>query len=94
MADTLYQQNTNFIYRKIVDESILVPVHLDVADMNCIYTLNEVGNFIWEALASPKSRADLQAQLNGEYDVDINILTSDLDRFLQEMTSIGAIKEV
>ncbi len=43
-----YERNPDFIFRKIVDEMVLVPIHQDVADMDCIYTLNSVGASIWE----------------------------------------------
>ena len=48
-----YERNPNFIYRQIVDEAILVPIHRDVADMECIYTLSEVGALIWQTLDAP-----------------------------------------
>jgi len=38
---TRYERNESFIYRSIVNEAVLVPIHQDVADMECIYTLND-----------------------------------------------------
>lgn len=89
-----YERNPDFIYRRIVDESVLVPIHQDVADMNCIYTLNGLGAFLWEKLAEPASRAELQSAVLAEYDADLEVLESDLEKFLAEMTSIGALREV
>jgi len=43
--NTMYIRNPDFIFRKIVGEMILVPIHADVADLNCLYTLNDVGAF-------------------------------------------------
>lgn len=89
-----YTRNPDFIYRKIVDESVLVPIHQDVADMDCIYTLNGMGAFLWERLAEPATRAELQAAVLDEYDADPAIVAEDLGRFLGEMTTIGALREV
>ncbi len=89
-----YTRNPDFIYRKIVDESVLVPFHNNVADMDCIYTLNSLGVFIWEQLTEPATRVQLEQAVLAEYDVDPAVVVSDLDRFLAEMISIGAMRQV
>ncbi len=94
MNDTKFQRSPDFIYRKIVDESILVPLHKDVADMDAIYTLNPVGAFIWDQLENPVSKEELQTALQNAYDAEPEVLDADLVRFLEEMTAIGAIIEV
>jgi hypothetical protein len=92
--DVRYQRNPDFIYRKIVDESVLVPIHQDVADMDSIYTLNEVGAFIWEQLEQPTTQSALQAAILEAYDAQPDILTADLEQFLDDMRTIGALREV
>jgi hypothetical protein len=89
-----YQRNPELIFRKIVDEAVLVPIHQNVANMDCIYTLNDVGAFIWDVLQQPASLEDLVKDLLQEYDADPDVLKADLSRFLSEMQSIGALEEV
>jgi hypothetical protein len=91
--ETYYERNPDFVYRQIVDEAVLVPIHKEIVDMQSIYTLNEVGAFIWENLDQPKTRADLQAALLDEYTADPDVLHADLERFLDEMTAIGALRK-
>jgi hypothetical protein len=88
-----YERNPDYIYRKVVDEFILVPIHQDVADMDSIYTLNGVGAFVWEHLDTPRTQADLQAAMLEEYDADPEVIISDLEHFLGEMTGIGALRK-
>jgi len=90
--DARYSRNLDFIFRKIVDEYILVPIHQNVADMECIYTLNPVGAFIWQQLETASSMDELQAAMMDEYDADPDVVKSDLENFLEEMASIGAIQ--
>jgi hypothetical protein len=92
--ETRYARNPDFIYRKIVDEAVLVPIHKDVADMECIYTLNELGAFIWERLEEPTTQGELQAVVLEAYDAETQALVADLTRFLEEMTGIGAVRKV
>lgn len=76
-----FQRNPDYIFRKIADESVLVPIRQDVASMDSIYTLNSVGALIWECLAQPATQADLGKAVLDEYDADPEILRSDLGRF-------------
>jgi len=94
MTQVRYQRNPNFIFRKIVDESILVPLHKNVVDMECIYTLNSVGVFIWEQLEQPITKDDLQVALLKNYDAEPDVLSADLEHFIGDLTSIGALQEV
>jgi hypothetical protein len=93
-AETRYERNPDYIFRKIVDELVLVPIYQDVADMDCIYTLNAVGAFLWERLAQPATQAELQAALLVEYDAEPEVVAADLEDFLREMTAIGAVRKV
>jgi hypothetical protein len=89
-----YERNPDYIFRKVVDEFILVPVHQDIADMDSIYTLNNVGAFIWEHLDQPGTQSGLLSALLEEYAADPQVLAADLERFLGEMTAIGALRKV
>lgn len=89
-----YLRNPNYIYRKIVDESVLVPVYNNVADMNCIYTLNGMGAFLWEHLAAPVTRQELETLVLAEYNAAPEVLVVDLEKFLVELITIGALQEV
>jgi len=91
--DMRYERNPEFIFRRIVNETVLVPIHQDVADMDCLYTLNEVGASIWARLEKPATLADLQAGLLEEYDADSETLAADLDGFMAEMAAIGAVRK-
>lgn len=87
-----FVRNPDFVFRKVIEETILVPVHMDVAEMDCIYTLNEVGAFLWQQLENPLSFPQLQQYMLDEYDVATDVLAADLKVFLDEMQTIGAIK--
>ncbi len=92
--EALYERNPDFIFRKIIDEFILVPIHQDVADMDCIFTLNNVGAYIWEQLAQNATQRELQTALLDEFDAEPSVLAADLEIFLSEMTAIGALQKV
>lgn len=93
-ADARFERNPDFVFRRIVDEVVLVPIRQQVADMDCIYTLNGVGAFVWEHLDGRTSLADIQAAVLSEYDASSDEVAADLDEFVQHLEGVGAIRRV
>lgn len=89
-----YERNPDYIFRRIAEEAVLVPLHQQVADMDCIYTMNSVGAFVWEKLDGRATLSDLQAAMLDEYAAEPEVLIADLEVFLQDMVSIGALRKV
>ena len=94
MTEKRYQRNEDFIYRKIVEEMILVPVKQNVAEMEAVFTLNEVGAFLWEQLGQPRSLSELHNAVLNEFEADPASVLEDIEAFLKEAEAFGAVKEV
>lgn len=61
-------------------------------DTRQLHTLNDVGTFVWEALEPGEaSVADLVSSVVETFDVDRDVAARDVQRFLEEMWSIGAL---
>lgn len=88
-----YQRNPDYIFRRIVDEMVLVPIYQDLADMDSIYTLNEVGAFIWDKLEQPACITDLKEMILEKYDSNTVQVLNDLHTFLGEMCTFGAVAQ-
>lgn len=86
-----YTRNSDFIFRKVVDEMILVPIHQDVGEMDSIYTLNPVGAFIWENLDNPKTLEELKSAILEEYEAPSEVVAADLVNFLNALIEFGAV---
>ncbi len=89
-----YEKDPNIVYREIAGEAILVPIHRGVGDMDSIYTLNEVGVFLWKRLDGDTRAEDLKAALLDEYDVSARVAEADLFEFLQNLEELGAVRRV
>lgn len=88
-----YARHPDFIFRKIVDEMVLVPIHQDVADFDCIYSLNPLGAFIWGQMEAPATQAELEDAILAEFDAPLDTIRQDLAAFLGEMVALGALRE-
>ena len=91
--DELFIRNPDFVFRRIIDETILVPVHRNLAEMDCIYTLNELGALLWEKLSVPTSRTKLCQVILDTYDTNEEAASADLEAFLDELQAIGALQK-
>lgn len=94
MTEKRYQRNEDFIFRKIVEEIILVPIKQNVAEMEAVFTLNEVGAFLWEQLGQPRSLSELHNAVLNEFEADSASVLEDIEAFLKEAEAFGAVKEV
>ena len=87
-------RNQNFVYRQIVEEMVLVAIRQNIAELDSIYTLNELGAFIWKQLEDPRSNLELEKAILAEFDVDDEVVRTDLASFIQDLEQIGAIEKV
>ena len=79
------------VTRTIGDETILVPVRSHVAELDAIYTLNEVGSAIWEQLDGQTRFEQIVTSLCELYDVTLEEAAQDTADFLQAIEAIGLI---
>lgn len=89
-----YKKNENFVFRKINNETILVPIRDNVGDMGFIYNLNEVGAFIWEQLDGKKRLLDIKNMLLETFDVCPKNAEEGLRGFVGQLKEIHAIVPV
>ena len=93
-TEVRYERNPNFIFRRIVDEAVLVPIQQDVVDMDCIYTLNPVGALIWEKLDGGATLTELQDAVVDGFDAEPGAVAADLVEFLAELETAGAVRRI
>ena len=77
----------NFVARAVNNELILVPLKNQVADMTQLFTLNELGHFIWNHLDEQSSIESITQKITAEYDINQDAAREDLVDFLNELTS-------
>lgn len=73
------------VVRRINDESLLIPLASDIADMDSLYRLNETGAFIWDAIDGKRNIKEITAMVAEEFDVDPGEAEKDLLFFIAEV---------
>lgn len=92
-ADTILIKNRNVVFRRIADESVLVPIANNVGDLSSIYTLNETGTRIWELLDGERQVGEIAGLLTDEYDVPEDAARADVSEFIDELLGIKFLEK-
>jgi len=87
----LYVRSDSVVSRVIAGETLIVPVRKGVGDLASIYSLNEVGSSVWQALASRCTKHEIVDALAREFDAECSHIEHDVDSFLAEMCAAGLV---
>jgi len=90
----VYAPNESIVRRDIADEIILVPIRGKLADMQRIYALDPVADFIWERLDGKQSVGDIHTAVVRNFDVTPEQAYQDLVEFIEEIMEANLVKEV
>lgn len=88
----VYVRSPAVVSRRIAGETLIVPVRGKVGDLASIYSFNQTGSFLWQALESPKDLAELVSAVQQEYAIDREQAERDVRRFLMDTQSVGLIE--
>jgi len=92
--DRRYVRDEDFVYRRIVDEVLLLPIRHNFGDLQSIFTLNEVGACIWELLDGSRTLRNIRDVIASEFDVTADVATADLEEFVARLEDVGAVHPV
>ncbi len=86
-------QSQSVVSRVIAGETLIVPVRGGVGDLASIYSLNDLGTFLWSQLNPPKTFNELVNSVVDEYEVSTETAQSDICAFLDKIKDAGLIAE-
>jgi hypothetical protein len=89
-----FAKSESIVSRAIAGEVILVPIRKTAAEVDGVYTLNEVAARIWELLDGERTVEDIRGCIVDEFDVSAADAERDLVEFLMQLQKVGAVKEV
>jgi hypothetical protein len=93
MWDKIFRKNEQVVSRKIAGELFLVPIRGKLADMQQIFTLNPVGEYIWQELDNQKSLKDICKGIIATFKVEKEQAESDIADFIHELLVSDLITE-
>jgi hypothetical protein len=80
------------ILREIAGEVFLVPIRGRLADLQELFVLNSVGEWIWERLDGTQSADALAGGLAAAFEVTAEEARADVDGFVRELAEAGLLE--
>ena len=84
MRELLYKRSKGFVEKKIGDDLVLVPLANSVVQMEKVFSLNELGTFVYSLMEKCISADELLLNILSQFDVSKEEAIGDLDTFLSE----------
>ena len=80
-----FKRTIDIVARKIAGETILVPITGKLADMQRIFALNPVAEFIWKQLDGNKKLGEIRDDILNHFDVEKEQAETDIQEFITDM---------
>lgn len=93
MTGKIFARAEDVVARRIGGEVVLVPIRRRVGDMECVFTLNEVGARIWDLCDGSRGGEAITAAITTEYAVTPEEAACDVTTFLNDLQEAGMIEE-
>jgi hypothetical protein len=90
----VFEKTGNIVSRKIAGELFLVPVSGKLADMQRMFALTTVAEFIWERIDGKVSMDNIRNDIIVSFHVDEEQASSDIQEFMAELLKEGLAREV
>ena len=87
-----FAKQSDLVTRCIAGETIIVRVKARVADLDDVYTLNELGTLIWELIDGRTGVSAIVELICSEYDVAPEVAAKDAFDFLGSLEAAGLIR--
>lgn len=94
MLDRVYEQKPDIVTRRIAEQVILVPIKGKVADMQRIFMLNTVGDFVWRQFPETIPVKTICDQVRDNFLVTADQARQDVCEFIDQLIDLELIAEV
>jgi hypothetical protein len=92
--DRVYVTSDNIIRREIAGEIILVPIRDNIADMQQIFALDEVSDFVWNQIDGSQTVREIGHTIPDFFEVEETQVLDDMDEFIQQLLQERLINKV
>ena len=87
----ILEKNPDIVTRIFDKETILILLYKTSEEIDCIYTLDEIGSRIWELIDGKRTLAKIKQKLLEEFEVTEDILDKALLEFFKDLGQIKAV---
>jgi hypothetical protein len=89
----VYDKDSNIVTRRIADETLLIPVRGHLADLQRLFVLEGIGEYVWERLDGKSSVGEIIDAIVEDFDVTREEADRDLQEFIHRLKDAGLVLE-
>lgn len=90
----VYRHKEDIVTRKVAGETLLVPIRGELADLQKVFVLQGIGEFVWQKIDGVRNQAAITDDILEEFEVDRTVASQDTKAFLEELSQAGLIEDV
>ena len=94
ILNRVYEKNDDIIHRRIAEETILVPLRGELVDMQKIFSLNSVADYVWEQLDGKRNLMEICNQVDHIFESEPEQVRTDVLEFIDELVEAKLINKV
>jgi hypothetical protein len=94
ILNRVYKKSDDIIHRRIADETILVPLRGELVDMQKIFSLNPVADYVWEHLDGKRNLMEICNRVDHMFESVPEQVRNDVLEFIGELVEAKLITEV
>ena len=88
-----FKKQEDIVSREIAGETILVPIRGKLADMQRIFVVSSVAEYIWQNLDGERSLDEICDDILARFNVKKEKAIADLQEFICELLEAGLVEE-
>lgn len=88
----IFKHGDNIVTRKVMDETLLVPIRGDIASMDNIFTLNNGADFIWSQLDGNHTLHSIARKMANKYDAPRATIENDMRELVTGLSEAGLLR--
>ncbi len=92
LEEQLLLRSRAVVSRVVGGETLIVPIRGKVGDLASIYSFNETGSLMWRRLETPRTLAELVADVAQEYNVEHHRVEQDVKQFVNDVLLVGLVE--
>ena len=81
----ILKKRDNIVSRKVAGDSLLIPIRGRLADMQRIFAVDSVGEFVWDHIDGRNTLAQILDAVAEEFEVDRATAREDLLAFIKSL---------
>ncbi len=88
---SIYRKRDDIVTRRIAGETLLVPIHGKLANMQRIFVLNAVAEHVWQQLDGKRDIEEIRNEVLTKFDVEKEEADTDTLEFITQLLEADLI---